>query len=143
MLLTVAFSGLTASRELTRAEFVAMISDYFAWPHPSEYNDIWKTPLTPFADVKAEDKYGKQIEVALEEGLIAPDALGNFEPNAKMTRQDAAVIFAKAFMVAAAGDDVLVNFTDWDLVKTSAKPYVKALFKEGFHDRQVGVGIRP
>lgn len=132
MLLTVAFGGLTASRELTRAEFVAMISDYFAWPHPSEYNDIWKAPLMQFADVKTEDKYGKQIEVALEEGLIAPDALGNFEPNAKMTRQDAAVIFAKAFMVAAAGDDVLVNFTDWDQVKTAAKPYVKALFKEGY-----------
>jgi hypothetical protein len=37
----------TGGAPCTKAEFAAKISSYFAWPHPNDYNDIWKTPIKP------------------------------------------------------------------------------------------------
>jgi len=96
--------ALPAAGELSRAQFVAQISDYFGWFHSSNYNDIWKVPLRTFSDVKATDQYGKQIECAYEEDIIAPDASGKFNPTLAMTRQDAAVVFAKAFFLTTPSD---------------------------------------
>jgi hypothetical protein len=90
---------------ITKAEFVAMISDYFAWPHPDNYNDIWKKPIDGFADVSTADKYGRQIEVALEQGIIAKDASGKFNPNTVITRGQAAEILGKAFLI----DDIVAG----------------------------------
>jgi len=84
---------------ITRAEFTAMISDYFTWPHPEDYNDIWKVPIDGFKDVSSSDAYGKQIEVALEQGIITKDASGNFKPDAVITRGDAASMLEAAFML--------------------------------------------
>jgi len=80
--------ALPAAGELSRAQFVAQISDYFGWFHSSNYNDIWKVPPRTFSDVKATDQYGKQIKCAYEENIIAPDASGKFNPTLAMTRQD-------------------------------------------------------
>jgi S-layer homology domain len=84
---------------LSRAEFVAKVSDHFSWYHASGYNDVWKVPLRTFVDVQASDPYGKQIENAYEENVIAPDANGKFKPQQDMTREDAAVILVKAFFL--------------------------------------------
>lgn len=121
-----------AAKPMTRAEFVAMISGYFAWPHPDDYNDIWKTPLKEFNDVKTEDKFGKLIETAYEEGLIAPDAKGNFNPEALMTRVEAAVIFAKAFKVAPAAAEELMKFEDAASVSPEDRIYVNAILAKGY-----------
>nr|WP_321357232.1 cadherin-like beta sandwich domain-containing protein [uncultured Draconibacterium sp.] len=87
------------SDSISKAEFVAMVSDYFEWPHPDDYNDIWKMPIDGFNDVSSADLYGKQIEVALEQGIITKDASGNFNPDAAMTRGEAAKILQVAFML--------------------------------------------
>jgi Cadherin-like beta sandwich domain/S-layer homology domain/Chitobiase/beta-hexosaminidase C-terminal domain len=122
-----------ARDELTRAQFVARISDYFDWHHASGYNDYWKVPLRTFADVKAQDRYGKQIENAYEENVIAPDARGRFNPEARMTRADAAVIFAKAYVLAAPPDLTSLNaFSDAGSIPNAAKPAVAALVAGGF-----------
>ena len=99
-------SGLTYHDEeivsvdgITRAEFVAMISDYFGWPHPEDYNDIWKVPIDGFNDISSSDAYGRQIEVALEQGIVTKNASGNFNPETVITRGEAAVILENAFMV--------------------------------------------
>ena len=93
------------SDSISKAEFVAMVSDYFEWPHPDDYNDIWKTSIDGFNDVSSADPYGKQIEVALEQGIITKDASGNFNPDAAMTRGEAAKILQAAFML----DDVVAE----------------------------------
>lgn len=85
---------------IARAEFVAIISDYFAWPHPEDYNDIWKVPIDGFNDVSSADAYGKQIEVALEQGIVTKDVSGSFNPEIIITRKEAADILEDAFMVA-------------------------------------------
>lgn len=116
--------------EITKAEFIAKITDYFAWPHPSEYNDIWKAPLKQFNDVKATDPYGKQIECAYEEGIIGPDAFGNFNPDNGISRQDAAVIFVKAFKIPESNK--AVEFADSAEIREDARGSVNALVEWGF-----------
>ncbi|MCX6551819.1 MAG: S-layer homology domain-containing protein, partial [Acidobacteria bacterium] len=87
---------------MTRAEFVAMVSDYFQWVHWSEYNDYAKPVPRQFSDVRTGDKFGKQIECALEESIVVPDTDNKFNPNKPMTHQDAAAILTSAFKLAQA-----------------------------------------
>ena len=91
-------AGATA---LSRAGFVAMVSDYFNWVHWSEYNDYAKAAPRTFSDVKLSDKYVKQIECALEERIIGPDDDNRFHPEKPVTRQDASAILALAFKIPA------------------------------------------
>lgn len=121
-----------AGQSVTRADLVAKVSAFFAWPHPSEYNDIWKVPLRKFADVKETHPRIKAIDVAYEEDLIAPDTSGNFYPDKPVTRQDAAAIVAKAFKLPPAASDALAAFGDAGKVRADAKPFVNALVAGGF-----------
>lgn len=108
--------------ELTRARFVAQVSDYFGWYHASGYNDYWKVPLRTFTDVKAEDRYGRQIENAYEENIISPDPRGRFNPGAPMTREDAAVIFVKAFFLPTPADTAALDaFGDAGRISAGAR----------------------
>ncbi len=100
-------STIQTENYISKAEFVAMISDYFGWPHPDDYNDIWKVPIDGFYDVLSTDKYGKQIEVALEQGIISKNASGKFNPESAISRNEAEDILKAAFMI---DDVVLLNF---------------------------------
>src|SRR5512136_2438936 len=71
----------TGGAPYTRAEFIARMSDYFGWPHPEDYNDIWKVPLKPLQDVKTGDRYGRQIETAIEQGIVGASTEGYFHPD--------------------------------------------------------------
>jgi glyoxylase-like metal-dependent hydrolase (beta-lactamase superfamily II) len=123
----------TAEAELSRAEFIAQVSDYFGWYHASNYNDYWKVPLRTFADVQASDPYGKQIENAYEENIIAPDPSGNFSPDAGMTREDAAVIFVKAFHLEAVADtSALAEFSDAAAISPAAARSIATLVAAGY-----------
>jgi glyoxylase-like metal-dependent hydrolase (beta-lactamase superfamily II) len=115
---------------MSKAEFIAKISTYFAWPHPSDYNDIWKTPLKQFNDVETTDQYGKEIEAAYEEGIISPDAEGNFNPDNEISRQDAAVILANVFKITES--DNAAKFIDYESISQEARGSVNALVEWGF-----------
>jgi len=82
---------------VSRGEFIGKVSDYFEWPHPTQYNDVWKATLKQFKDVRTTDRYGKQIETAYEENVTSGVGGGYFDPNAQLARQDAAVMLVKAF----------------------------------------------
>ncbi len=133
-----------AAGELSRAQFVAQVSDYLGWYHSSGYNDYWKVPLRTFSDVKATDPYGKQIENAYEENVIAPDAGGRFNPQTVMTRQDAAVVLAKAFFLKLPADtSALDMFGDADDISAEAKPSVAALVAAGYMPGRTGTRFAP
>lgn len=122
----------TGGASYTKAQFVARISDYFGWPHPNDYNDVWKVPLTPLKDVKTDDPYGRQIEVAIEQGIVAADTEGYFHPNGTISRQDAAVVFARAFKVPASAADAAGRFSDSKIIKPAARESVSALIALGY-----------
>lgn len=142
LLPTFAYADYISSEDrITKAEFVAKIADYFAWPHPSEYNDIWKAPLKTFNDVKTTDKYGKQIEAAYEEGIISADASGNFNPEGQISRQDAAVIFVKAFKIPESGKTVM--FSDNATIRPDARASVNTLAALGYMSAKKGTLFMP
>lgn len=85
--------------EITKAEFVAEITEFFGWPHPDDYNDVWKSEPKKFNDVETNDRYGKLIEAAYEEGIIESDEAGNFHPYSALTYAEALEILAEAFKV--------------------------------------------
>ncbi len=124
------FASAAIGDNITKAEFIGKISNYFAWPHPSDYNDIWKAPLKQFNDVKTTDPLGKQIEAAYEEGLISPDASGNFNPDSEISREDAAVILVDAFKIAES--DQAAPFTDYEMISSEARGSVNALVELGY-----------
>jgi glyoxylase-like metal-dependent hydrolase (beta-lactamase superfamily II) len=124
------FASAEIGDNITKAEFIGKISNYFAWPHPSDYNDIWKAPLKQFNDVKTTDPFGKQIEAAYEEGIISADASGNFNPESEISREDAAVILVDAFKIAES--DQPAPFTDYEMISSEARGSVNALVDLGY-----------
>jgi len=133
-----------AAGEESRAQFVGTISDYFGWSHQSQYNDYWKVPVRTFADSSVTDQYGKQIENAYEENIIAPDASNSFYPTQAMTRQDAAVIFAKAFFVPLPADNsALIAFTDTSSIPTTSQAYVAAMVAAGYMPGRTSTTFAP
>jgi glyoxylase-like metal-dependent hydrolase (beta-lactamase superfamily II) len=135
---------LPAGGELSRAQFVAQVSDYMGWYHSSNYNDYWKVPLRTFSDVNTSDQYGKQIENAYEENVIAPDASGKFIPQAIMTRQDAAIILTKALFLKTPSDNsALTVFSDASAIADSAKPSVAALVAAGYMTGRTKTSFAP
>ncbi len=113
---------------ITKGEFVAMVSDYFAWSHPDEYNDIWKIPIEGYSDVSSDDLYGKQIEVALEQGIIVKDATGEFHPEAAITRSEVLDILEKAFLI---DDIVALGYMEvGDGNKVLSKDEAKTVFEK-------------
>ncbi len=133
----------TGEGTITKAEFVARISDYFEWPHPTEYNDIWKSPLKQFKDVRTADPFGKQIEVAYEQGLISPDASGNFNPGAAVTRQEAAAILALAFRLPVSSKDALAGFSDRSKIDASIRDGVNSMVASGFMSGLTPTAFKP
>lgn len=133
--------ALPVNERLTKAEFVAVVADFFQWPHPTEYNDIWHPPIKQFNDVKISDPYGKQIECAYEEGIIEPDEYGNFNPSKEITREEAAVILAKAFKIPLT--DKSVMFSDHVTISPEARPYVNTMADLGFMSAKKGSLFMP
>lgn len=129
-------AGGSSNGAIKKAEFIAKIVDYFGWPHPSEYNDIWEDYAVEdglvdytFNDVSLSDPYGKQIETAYAEGLIAPDANGNFNPNDAIERETAAVIIARAWAIP--DSDTPTPYQDDKNISDATKGSVYALVELG------------
>lgn len=117
---------------MTRAEFVASISKYFDWIHSSEYNDPYKLPQPTFVDVKlGVTTYAKEIETALEEAIIS-NVQGYFYPDQKVTREEAAEIYVKAFKIPTASVNAVAAFTDAGSITASRLASVNAIVAAGY-----------
>jgi glyoxylase-like metal-dependent hydrolase (beta-lactamase superfamily II) len=117
---------------MSRAAFVATISDYFDWVHSSEYHDPYKAVQPNFVDVVlGATPLAKQIECALEEQIIS-NAQGNFFPDQPMTREDAADIYVKAFLISAATPDALAGFSDAASIGAARRASVAAMVAGGY-----------
>lgn len=120
------------SKTLTRAAFVATISDYFDWVHSSQYHDPYKATQPTFVDVTlGVTTYAKQIETALEEAIIS-NTQGYFYPDQSMTREDAADIYVKAFKIPLSSTNALASFTDAASINASKRSSVNAMVAAGY-----------
>ena len=117
---------------LTRAAFVATISDKFDWVHSSEYNDQYKATQPTFTDVVfGATPYARQIETALEEGVVS-NAQGSFSPAALVSREDAADMYVRAFKIPAATGNALAGFTDAGSISANKRASVNAMVSAGY-----------
>lgn len=105
-------------KNVTRAEYIKMIVGMFGLEESQE---------NIFADVADDAWYKEYVEKALAAGLIEGDG-GNFNPDATITRQDAAVIL---YRLGIAGGDNKIEFSDATSIADYAKEAVEVLASAG------------
>lgn len=107
------------NREITRAEFITLITRAMGLV---VNNDVEKT----FNDIN-EEWFAEEVNTAVKAGLISGDGEGNFRPFDNITRQEIAVIIAKAIKYTSlqdSSDDVnsiLASFEDNTSISDWAK----------------------
>jgi hypothetical protein len=124
--------GTPQAKTLTSGAFLATISDYFEWPHSSEYKDRFANAQPSFVDVAiGVTEYARQIETALEEGVVS-NAQGYFHPDEPVRREDAADMYVKAFGIPPATGNPLAGFSDADSISANRRESVEAIVAAGF-----------
>jgi len=108
---------------ITRAEFFALINRMFGFGSKAEIN---------FPDVPKNAWYYDQIALAIKAGLISGYPDGTIRPNNYISRQEAAVVVARAFDFKAEKSAFTSNFIDHKDIGVWAAPYVSLMRQKGF-----------
>ncbi|NLT48516.1 MAG: S-layer homology domain-containing protein [Clostridiales bacterium] len=121
---------------ITRAEFVTIINNYF---------NLMETQDIPFSDVPEGSWYKVQIQKAFKEGYVAGYNDNSFRPDAYLTRQECAVIFAKLLKLSTSGEGTEADaFADGKEIPAWSKGAFNALLKQniiaGYPDNTLGFG---
>ncbi|MCQ6562307.1 S-layer homology domain-containing protein [Paenibacillus mendelii] len=116
-------------KEVSRAEFVAMLARALKWPASDAAN------LTSFTDAGSIAKWARlYIAQAVEKNLITGYADRTFRPDSTMTRTEMAALMARAagLQVTAAGStQPELSFADAGRIPQWAIPYVAAAADAG------------
>ncbi|MEC2071355.1 S-layer homology domain-containing protein [Alkalihalophilus marmarensis] len=118
------------ARQTTRAEFAAIVTRALALPSAGEYS-------SNFSDVKGTEWFAKDLIPVVEAGIVHGRANGTFDPNAPITRQEAAAMVARATHFIELDEDkfdesVKVNqFTDANTIAPWAKSDVELAVQAG------------
>ncbi|BBH22347.1 hypothetical protein Back11_36920 [Paenibacillus baekrokdamisoli] len=107
---------------ITRAEFITLINKVLRLTDKSKQ---------AFPDVQADAWYEDAISKAYSAGIIQGDNKGNMNPKARITRQEAAVVVAKAFKLEG-NASAASSFADASTIADWAKASVGAMKSEGF-----------
>lgn len=106
---------------ITRGEFADYVSKALG---------IYRTGIAKdglFKDVAKTDEYADAIQAAVDYGVINGYFDGTFKPNAKITREEAMVMFSKAMNITnLVGTDLtrVNNYTDYESLYAWSKPHV-------------------
>ncbi|WP_245583765.1 S-layer homology domain-containing protein [Paenibacillus terrigena] len=115
-------------KNVTRAEFVAM-TDRLLKLAPVAAD------MPTFSDVAAKSWYYGWIEAAVQLGVAEGKSKRTFEPSARITRQEAAVLIVRALKVDPGNDSgSSLSYTDADQIAPWAAPYVQAAHTLGLMD---------
>ena len=108
---------------ISRAEFAKLLVTFGFTGEPSEEKSA------AFTDVEADAWYAPYIEEAFRTGCIRGYEDGSFRPQEYITREDIAVILARALSVEVLGDGI--SFADRAEISDYAKDAVYALSGKG------------
>ena len=112
--------------DVTRAQFVTMLAGLAK-------ADVSKYPATSFRDVPESAWYAPYVNWALANGIVSGTSATTFSPDAKITRQDMAVMlyqYTQRYDVALQQQTV-TPFTDESSISAYALPAVQALHRAG------------
>jgi len=129
--------------DITRAEFVAILVRGLGLKPENE--------ASPFKDVKASDWYNGAISTAYSYQLINGLKDGSFHPNAKITREEAMVITAKAMTItglkaklsAQSIDKILSPFADAKKASSWALSGIADIIQSGIVTGKSGTKLAP
>lgn len=139
-------NGMDAARfapddTMTRAQFAAIVVRGLGLPQKAG---------STFSDVKAGDWFAPYVGTACAYGIVNGRSAAVFDPNGTITRQEAAVMVARAARLcgldteldAAAVRDVLSQFTDYTTSADWARQGLAFCFRQGVLDDSA-LTIRP
>jgi len=114
--------SLQPDASISRAEFITLINRVLRLTDKSAQS---------FPDVQANAWYEDAISKAYNAGIIQGDNKGNMNPQALITRQEAAVVVAKAFKLEG-NASAAASFADSVAIAEWAKASVGAMKSEGY-----------
>ncbi len=118
---------------ITRRDFAIMLAQSLGNSNDGE-------ATSPFKDV-ADNDYGVvSIAYLYEKGIVTGDDKGNFNPDSNITRQEAAIMLAKAFEATGTTSDL---FTDDASIASWAKSFVYAAKAAGLMNGDTNGAFRP
>lgn len=107
--------NLNPDRNMTRAEFVAMINRALGYT---------ETGAMPFTDVSPRDWYYDDINIAFNAGYFKGTSATTASPNSPLTREQAVVILGRTMMYRTRPGEVL-EFTDSHSFQDWSKGYIR------------------
>lgn len=107
---------------ITRAEFAAFIDRVFKFSTSSAIT---------FSDVPEGSWYAEPVSKLAAAGIVVGNN-GKFNPNAYITRQEAAVILYRAFALKVNNPDRIKYFNDYDQITWWSTDAVSALYENGY-----------
>ncbi|OMD70925.1 MULTISPECIES: S-layer homology domain-containing protein [Paenibacillus] len=122
---------LAPKQKLTRAEFLTLLLRLL-----HEFPDAKAT--SSFKDVPADKWYSRTIAKAEELGIISSPT-GKFEPDRGITREEAAVMVAKAARLSTYGSPARVKFADTSSLSEASRQAIQAVNE---HEVMTGSGGR-
>lgn len=109
---------------ITRAEIASVMSKAFGATENGR--------VDMFSDVEYDQWFYDAMAKAVHMEIFTGDNNQKLNPNNPITREETAIVVAKAFELEYSGEDVLANFADKDEVSTWALNYISALVENGY-----------
>ncbi|MBP1988805.1 S-layer homology domain-containing protein [Paenibacillus eucommiae] len=115
--------SLRPGASITRAEFIALVNRVFRFEAAA---------AQAFPDVEASKWYAVDIATAYHAGVIEGDDKGRMNPLSAITRQEAAVMLAKAFRLQSQNAGAYEAFSDAKDIAVWAQEAVSAMKEQSF-----------
>lgn len=110
------------SEPIKRIDMAIMLNKLFNYQEKSG---------TKFSDITADASFAADVAKAVAAGNFTGNG-GKFRPNDSITRQEAAIVFARAFSLSASGKNVLTKFKDMDKIAAWSKDAVNSMVGSGY-----------
>lgn len=136
--------SIEVDRPMTRGDFMIRLAGYFGWYHyngvmddgtdiDDEGNILTEERVRNFYDVTGRNDYVRPIEAALDMGILSAASPEDcFYPMSAMTREDAAVILCKAFLLDALSEDFVSEFEDAGKISDGCRDALNTLVGRNF-----------
>ncbi|MCR4435354.1 MAG: S-layer homology domain-containing protein [Clostridiales bacterium] len=108
---------------VSRAELIALINRVF---HYVDSTDI------EFSDIGGNEWFAGEVAKAAAAGMVKGDGTGLFRPDAPVSRQEAALMLARAFGLTAGNGDKARSFADGDTIAPWGVEAVDAMVEKGY-----------
>ena len=121
-------------KEITRAEFTALVNRAFHFEEKSEIS---------FTDVEAASWKNEQIAIAVKAGYVKGYEDATFRPDQVVSREEAAIMVSRILGLEAGSVEELDSFTDKGLISGSSAASIAALVHEGLMQGMPGGTFDP